>query len=226
MIGTWPALGGLIAWGTVAGLDLASVLQGLLSRPLVVGAGAGWILGDVESGLRVGALLELFALDVVPVGSSRYPDFGAATAAAVVVAAGGPLHETLGAATGVGLVLATLAGMTLPVTRRLNARTVRAHADRLTAGDEGAVRRVHWAGLGHDAVRSVFVAGATLTIAVAIRWLGAVPDGAAGTALTAVAGAGAAWAVAHGAMTSGRSGPRWRWAVAGLGLGLAAVAAG
>ena len=226
MIIGWPALGGLIAWATVAGLDLASVLQSLLSRPLVVGTGAGWILGDVETGLRVGALLELFALDVVPVGSSHYPDFGAATAGAVVIAVGAPLQETLGAATGLGLVLATLAGRTLPVTRRLNARTVRANADRLSAGDDRALRRVHWAGLGHDAVRSVTVAVVALAIAIALRSFGAVPRGAAGQSLTVVAGAGAAWAVGHGAMASARSGPRWRWALAGLGVGLAAVAAG
>ena len=226
MIVRWPVLGGLIGWAAIAGLDLASVLQGLFSRPLVVGAGAGWIMGDVDAGLRVGALLELFALDVVPVGSSRYPDFGAATAAAVVVAAAGPWRETLGAATGLGLGLATMAGATLPATRRLNARTVRAYADRLAAGDDRAVRVVHWAGLGHDTVRSVAVALATLTIAITIRWLGVVPRGAAGTGLTVVAGVGAAWAVGHGAVASGRSGPRWRWALAGLGAGLAAMVAG
>lgn len=225
MIVSWPVLGGLLGWATLAGLDLASLLQALLSRPLVVGAGAGWIMGDIDGGLRVGALLELFALDVVPVGSSRYPDFGAATVAAVVVAAAGPWRETLGAATGLGLVLATLAGASLPVTRRLNARTVRAYAERMAAGDDHAVRVVHWAGFRHDTVRSVAVALATLTVAITIRWLGVVPRGAAGSGLTVVAGAGAAWAVAHGAVASGRSGPRWRWALAGLAAGLGAVAA-
>ncbi|MSR01924.1 MAG: hypothetical protein EXR94_04170 [Gemmatimonadetes bacterium] len=220
----WGVVGGLMAWGTLAGLDLASVLQALVSRPLVVGAGAGWIVGDVEAGLRVGALLELFALDVVPVGSSRYPDFGAATIGAVVVAAGGPWHQTLGWAAGIGLALATVSGATLTTTRRLNARTVRAHADRLTAGDDRAVRTVHWAGLGHDAVRSGLVAILSLAIAFAIRRSGLGPSAGAGTALTAVALAGGAWAVAHGAVASGRSGPRWRWALAGLGVGVAVTA--
>ncbi len=218
----WGVLVGLVVWGTIAGLDLASVLQALLSRPLVVGAGAGWILGDVEAGLRVGALLELFALDVVPVGSSRYPDFGAATIGAVVVAAG-PWQQTLGWSCGIGLALAAACGATLTITRRLNARTVRAYADRLAAGDDRAVRAVHWAGLGHDTVRSALVALFSLVVAVAIRGSGLGPGANAGSALTAVALAGAAWAVAHGAMASGRSGPRWRWALAGLGVGVLVV---
>lgn len=217
----WGVLGGLLAWGIIVGLDLVSVLQALLSRPLVVGAGAGWILGDLEAGLRVGALLELFALDVVPVGSSRYPDFGAATIGAVVVAAGGPWHQTLGWGAGIGLALAAINGATLTTTRRLNARTVRAHVDRLAAGDDRAVGAVHWAGLGHDVVRSGIVAMLSLAVAVAIRASNVSPGADMGSALTTVALAGAAWAVAHGAVASGRSGPRWRWAVAGLGVGVA-----
>ncbi len=219
----WLVVAGLIGWATLAGLDLASLLQALLSRPLVVGAGAGWLLGDPENGLRVGALLEMFALDVVPVGSSGYPDFGAATVAAVMVAGTGPWQETLGIATGFGLGLASLAGATLPMTRRLNARTLRANAERLTGGDDQAVERVHWAGLGHDAVRSLVVGVVAVAVAYAVRRAGWVATGDTGIALTVVAIGGAGWAVAHGATTSARSGHRWRWALAGVGTGLAVV---
>jgi len=48
----------------VVGLDLVSVPQAMLSRPLVAGTVAGWLAGDLEAGLAVGVLLELFALDV------------------------------------------------------------------------------------------------------------------------------------------------------------------
>ncbi len=219
----WPVVAWLIGWATVAGLDLASVLQALLSRPLVVGAGAGWLLGDPENGLRVGALLELFALDVVPVGSSSYPDFGAATVGAVILAGAGPWQETLGIATGFGLGCAALAGATLPITRRINARTLRAYGDRLTGGDARAVQLVHWAGLGHDSIRSLVVAVIAVAVAFAVRMAGWLPAGDPGLALTAVAAGGAGWAVAHGATASARSGPRWRWALAGLGTGLAVV---
>ena len=66
----------LVLWGTIVALDLVSVPQAMLSRPLVAGAVAGWLAGDVEAGLRVGVVLELFALDVLPIGAVRYPDYG------------------------------------------------------------------------------------------------------------------------------------------------------
>lgn len=210
-------------WAGMAGLDLASVLQSLFSRPLVVGAGAGWLLGDLDGGLRIGAVLELFALDVVPVGSVRYPDFGAATAAATVVGAGQPWVTSLGWAVAVGLVLAMLAGLTLPLTRRLNARVVRIFSDRLAAGDTVAVNAVQWRCLGHDAVRSGLVAGAALGVAQLLLRVGLVPDERLGQALTMVAAAGALWAAVHGVLVTAKASSRWRWVAAGLGVGLAAV---
>jgi PTS system mannose-specific IIC component len=208
---------GLVAWGTLAGLDLVSLLQGLLSRPLVVGAVAGLLVGDVECGLRVGAILELFALDVVPVGASRYPDFGAATVAAVAYGAHGAWPDTLGASVGLGLALAIAFGTTIPAVRRLNARAVRAHGDRLAAGDARAVTAVHLACLGYDAARSVLVSAAGIGLAAILAQFH--PGPALGRRLTFAAVAGAAWALTHGAVASGRSGARWRWTAAGAVLG-------
>ena len=73
----------LLLWGTLVGLDLVSVPQIMIARPLVAGAGAGLILGDLETGLRLGVLFELFQLDILPVGAARYPEYGPATVAAV-----------------------------------------------------------------------------------------------------------------------------------------------
>lgn len=215
----------LVGLAVVAGLDLASLLQGLLSRPLVVGAGSGLLLGDVETGLRVGAVLELFALDVVPVGASRYPDFGAATVAGVVYAAGGAWVETLGAAVGLGLVLAIAGGTTLPLTRRWNARALERRAEALAAGDPAAVRRVHLAGLGHDALRSLVLGLVGVGLGLAFRAGALRPDPELGWWLTLAALGGGVWAAAHGATVAARAGGRSRWALAGLGLGLIGVLA-
>jgi len=103
----------LLVWGTVVALDLVSVPQAMLSRPLVAGTVAGWLAGDVEAGLRVGVVLELFALDVLPIGAVRYPDYGPATVAAVALAAGAPWELGLGLSVGMALLLAVLGGWSL-----------------------------------------------------------------------------------------------------------------
>ena len=41
----------LLLWGTIAGLDLVSAPQGLLSRPLVAASVAGLIVGNIAGGL-------------------------------------------------------------------------------------------------------------------------------------------------------------------------------
>ncbi|HXE59015.1 MAG TPA: PTS sugar transporter subunit IIC, partial [Gemmatimonadales bacterium] len=108
----------LCLWGTAVGLDLVSVPQVMLSRPLVAGTVAGCIVGDVEAGLRVGAVLELFALDVLPIGAVRYPDYGPATVAAVAAAGGAPGWQLgLGVAVAVGLATAALGGWGMQVVR-------------------------------------------------------------------------------------------------------------
>lgn len=91
----------LLLWGMLVGLDLISVPQIMISRPLVAGVGAGFLTGDPLAGLAVGVVLELFALDVLPVGAVRYPDYGVATVVAVAAAA----HLPLARGVGVGVVL-------------------------------------------------------------------------------------------------------------------------
>ncbi len=212
-------LGLLWLWATLAGLDLVSILQVQVARPLIAGPIAGWLLGDVDTGLRIGAVLELFALDVVPVGSSKYPDFGAATIGAVGYGVGTDWNVTLGASVLVGVALATLGGASLPLGRRLTARVIRARTAGLAEGDPETVRAVHLTGLAHDVLRSSILAALAVATAVTGRWLEVRPGPALGGALTSVALVGAAWGVAHGAMTTARTGPRWRWAATGLAAG-------
>ena len=202
----------LLLWGTVVALDLVSVPQAMLSRPLVVGAVAGWLVGDVETGLRIGAVLELFALDVLPIGAVRYPDYGPATVAAVALSAGAPWE--LGLSVGMALVLAGLGGWSLQAVRRWNALSIQHRAAALAAGESRAIRRLQYAGLLRDAARGALLTGLGLISAWALgRW--AVPDRETAVGLTLVAiGAGLS-AVAGGAVRSAGRGARLRWLVAG-----------
>ena len=84
--------------GAVLGLDAVSFPQAMLSRPIVAATLGGAFVGNAEVGLLVGATLELIALETLPVGASRYPEWGsasvvggAASSTGVVGAVGGGL---------------------------------------------------------------------------------------------------------------------------------------
>src|SRR2546426_7661925 len=66
----------LLVWGTLVGLDLVSVPQMMIARPIVAGPGAGAILGDLATGPELGVLFELFPYDVMPVGAAPHPQDG------------------------------------------------------------------------------------------------------------------------------------------------------
>jgi mannose/fructose/N-acetylgalactosamine-specific phosphotransferase system component IIC len=210
----------LVVWGTLVGLDLVSVAQSMIARPFVAGGVAGIILGDPMAGLRAGVLLELFALDVLPVGAARYPDYGPATIAAAALLAGAPWELSLGLAGTVGLLVSVVGGWSLQQLRRLNAEAVQRHAAALAAGESSAIRRLQYGGIIRDGIRSALVTMLGLAGAwAASRWL--TLDRRTAVALTLVViGAGLAAAVG-GALRSAGRGRRRSWLAAGLVVGAA-----
>lgn len=209
----------LVAWGTLVALDLVSVPQAMLSRPIVAGTVAGWLAGDLEAGMRVGVLLELFALDVLPIGAVRYPDYGPATVIGAALAAGTPWELTLGLSTGLALVVAVLGGWTLQIARRLNARAIQRRAAALAAGESGAIRRLQYGGLARDAVRGFLLSSLGLLAAAGIaQWVRLDRQTAVGLTLVAIGTAVAA--AAGGAVRSAGRGTRLRWLAAGAAVGL------
>lgn len=214
-----PMVLSLLAWGTLVGLDLVSVPQAMISRPLVAGSVAGWLLNDVEAGLRVGVLFELFALDVLPVGAARYPDYGPATVAAVVLAAGPHWEPSLGLSTALGLVLAILGGWSLQLIRRWNARAIQRRAAALAAGESRAIRRLQYGALLRDGARGFLLTLVGIVLASTIRHRVHL-DAPTALGLTLVAIGSALAAAMNGAFrTSGRS-VRLKWLVAGAGVGI------
>ena len=61
----------LLGWGTLVGVDLVSVGQLMIARPIVAGTIAGLLIGDVETGIRLGLIFELFQFDILPFGAVR-----------------------------------------------------------------------------------------------------------------------------------------------------------
>ncbi len=208
----------LVAWGTLVALDLVSVPQAMLSRPLVAGLVAGWLAGDVEAGLRVGVVLELFALDVLPIGAVRYPDYGPATVVGVALAAGAPWEFGLGLSVGVALIVASVGGWSLQLVRRWNARAIQRQAAALAAGESGAIRRLQYAGLARDGARGAVLTALGLLAAWGLgRSLTLDRGTAVGLTLVAI-GTGLA-AAANGAVRSAGRGPRLKWLTVGAAAG-------
>jgi mannose/fructose/N-acetylgalactosamine-specific phosphotransferase system component IIC len=208
----------LVLWGTLVAVDLVSVPQAMISRPLVAGAVAGWLAGDIEAGLRVGVVLELFALDVLPIGAVRYPDYGPATVVATAFATGSPWEFSLGLSVGLGLLLAVVGGWSLMLVRRWNARSIQRRAAALAAGESGAIRRLQYGGLLRDAARGALLTAGGLAAAWALsRWTAVDRPTAVGLTLIAIGSALAA--AAGGAVRSAGRGARLKWLLAGLAAG-------
>jgi mannose/fructose/N-acetylgalactosamine-specific phosphotransferase system component IIC len=209
----------LLVWGTLVGLDLVSVPQAMISRPLVAGTVAGWLVGDVEAGVRIGVVFELFALDVLPVGAVRYPDFGPATIAAVALGAGAPWELSLGLSVALGLVLAVLGGWSLQIVRRWNARAIQRRAAALAAGESSAIRRLQYGALLRDAVRGFMLTLLGTVVAFTVK--DRVPlDRQTAVALTLVAIGSALAAAVDGALRSSGRSARLKWLLAGAGVGV------
>ena len=66
-------------------------IQAMISRPIVIAPVTGLILGEPRTGLMIGALLELFWMDRVPIGIYIPPNdsIAAAFATSLAILVGG-----------------------------------------------------------------------------------------------------------------------------------------
>lgn len=216
------SLAALALLGAAVGLDCVSFPQAMVSRPVVAATLGGALCGNTAAGLLVGLVLECFALETMPFGASRYPEWGPASVAAGVVAAvpsGDPEASArmLPFAVLAGLAAAMLAGRTLIWLRRFTLSLAARRRDGIAAGDAGAILGLQWAGLVADFLR----AGALTVVLVLVlvplrdavldasRASGALAVAVVGTLAVGVAG-GAYWKVVH--TTTGYA---W-WLLAGV----------
>ena len=116
-------LGGLIF------LDSAAVAQIMISQPIVCAPLIGWFLGDWQSGLLIGALLELLWIGKLPIGSHVPPEapISAITATMVYVflhqMAAGPLGSfVLAIAICCGIINGIIGGEVTISIRKFNNR--------------------------------------------------------------------------------------------------------
>ena len=221
---------GVTAVGVLAGVDLVTVPQAMIARPLVAAFVGGWIAGSPAHGLLVGVVLELFALETLPVGASRYPDWGPASAAAGALfvpdrMVAVPFWPSLLSVVLVAALVAWIGGFGLDVVHRANGAAIRRRSAALDAGDPQALIRLQAGGFVRDVGRAALLTllalgpGGMVARVVADQWRA--PSGVAENAVLVTAfgvAAAAAWRLfGHGRVS------RWLFAGVALGAGAALV---
>jgi len=196
----------LVLLGALLGLDVVSFPQAMVSRPLVAATLGGTLVGGPVAGLTLGCILELFALETLPFGASRYPEWGSAAAVAGgLYASEDPSRAgAIALAVLLALVVAQVGGQSMIWLRQLNGRWARARSAQLEAGDAGAVIGLQVMGLVADLVRGALVAsvgllaGRLLLPPMLDAWRDSELVARGGTVAVAVAvAAAAAWKLFH-----------------------------
>jgi PTS system mannose-specific IIC component len=192
--------------GAVLGMDVVTFPQAMISRPIVAATVAGAFAGNPLAGLTIGAVLELLALEMLPFGASRYPEWGSASVVggSLYASAAGAPAGALVAALLASLLTALVSGKSMVWLRRLNASQAARKRPALDRGSGKAVTGLQLFGLSADMVRGFLVTFAALLAfaplfpAVVEAW-GTDARVSRGTvvAMAAAVSAGAIWRVFH-----------------------------
>jgi PTS system mannose-specific IIC component len=204
-------------------LDVVSFPQAMISRPLVAATVGGAFIGNAPLGLLLGAALELIALETLPFGASRYPEWGSASVVGGAIFASHP-EQPAGAMTLAMLATLTttwIGGWSMVKLRQLNAVWAGRRRSALEAGARGTVISLQLMGMTADLVRGAVLTGiayallAPLATACIELWSidARLSRAIVVSAAASVAGA-AAWKIFHST-----AGARWFF-VGGLAVGL------
>lgn len=157
-----------IVLGALLGLDVVAFPQAMLSRRRSAATLTGALAGAPLRGLTIGVALEFFALEAMPFGSSRYPEWGSAAVVGGVVftraaegTAGGMAVAVL-----IALIAAGVGGTSMHLLRRLNAAVARKQQARIARGSGSAVTVVQLTGLTIDLLRAGMVTALVLLVAI------------------------------------------------------------
>lgn len=210
--------------GGLLGLDVVSFPQAMFSRPLLAATVAGALVGHSPSGLLIGAALELIALETLPFGAAKYPEWGSAATVGGALFAAHPSHPAGAMTMAVIAAIATgwIGAWTMYQLRRLNAREADRHRHGLDAGARGTVIGVQLTGMSLDLLRGTLLTGIAyvvfrplMTMTISIWDLDGMTSRSLVVGVAASVAMGAAWKLFH-------SVPWARWTfIGGLVIGLA-----
>jgi PTS system mannose-specific IIC component len=157
----WGDLIPLALLGGVLGLDVVSFPQAMISRPLVAATLTGALLGQASSGLLMGATLELIALETLPFGAARYPEWGSAAVVGGALFASHPSHPAGALAVGTlsSLAVAFISGWSMVKLRERNAVWAAHRGAAINAGSRDAIIGLQLLGLTADLLRGALLTG-------------------------------------------------------------------
>jgi mannose/fructose/N-acetylgalactosamine-specific phosphotransferase system component IIC len=192
--------------GALLGLDVVSFPQAMTSRPIVAATLAGAFIGHPEAGLLIGVVLELIALDTLPFGASRYPEWGSAGVVGGALFAAQPagMPGALPASLLAALLTASISGWSMVVLRRIIATRLERARDSIEAGSRGALLFLHLSGMSMDLLRAALVTTLGMIVfsplvrAIVVIWgSDSAPSRAVVVVIAAIVAGGALWKVFH-----------------------------
>jgi PTS system mannose-specific IIC component len=192
--------------GALLGLDVVSFPQAMVSRPIVAATLAGAFIGHPPAGLLIGVVLELIALDTLPFGASRYPEWGSAGVVGGALFAAQPpgMPGALPASLLAALLTASISGWSMVVLRRIIASRLERTRDFIEEGSRDALLGLHLSGMSMDLLRAALVTTLGMIIfsplvraIVAIWGSESAPSRAVVVVIAAIVAGGALWKVFH-----------------------------
>ena len=192
--------------GAVLGLDVVSFPQAMISRPIVAATLAGAFIGHPPAGLLIGVVLELIALDTLPFGASRYPEWGSAAVVGGALFAAQPpgMPGALPASLLAALLTASISGWSMVVLRRFIATRLERTRDSIETGSRDALLSLHLSGMTMDLLRAALVTTLGMMVfsplvraIVAIWGSDSAPSRAVVVVVAAIVAGGALWKVFH-----------------------------
>ena len=145
--------------GALLGLDVVSFPQVMISRPIVAATVAGAFIGNPPGGLLIGVVLEMIALDTLPFGAARYPEWGSAGVVGGALFASQPsgMPGALPASVLAALLTASISGWSMVALRRLIASRLEKVRDQIEDGSRDALMSFHLSGMSMDLLRAALV---------------------------------------------------------------------
>ena len=166
----------VFVWAFIIGIDQFDLTEALY-RPIVSGAVVGLILGDLKTGLAVGAAYELMSIGSMPIGGAQPPNAVIGGIMAVVFAIGSGLDTN--AALGLAIPFALL-GQNLVTLLFTVMSPMMSVADKMAAkGDHKGIVKLNWGAMG--------ILGLSFAIVCTIGMVGGAALGNSITALFAAA---------------------------------------